>query len=188
MIEPARVAAILLAAGRSERFGSDKLLAPLAGKPVALHAARRLAEVGTRWRIAICREESPLVDALAAFGFEVLVNRDPSRGLSSSLALAIERAEATGAEAALVALGDMPFLSAAHLSALLVAFDADRAPVVASAHDGAAMPPALFARSYFVRLREGEGDRGGRALLAGAMLVEADAAELADIDRPEDIR
>ena len=188
MIEAAEVAAILLAAGRSERFGSDKLLAPLAGEPVALHAAERLAGLDTRWRVAICREASPLAEQFAALGFDVLINPHPAQGLSSSLALGIAYAEANGARAALVALGDMPFVGAAHLSALLAAFDAGKAPVVASAKEGIAMPPALFARSYFDRLREGEGDRGGRVLLAEATLVAADPDELADIDRPEDMR
>ena len=49
------------------------------------------------------------------------------------------------------------------------------------------MPPALFARSLFGALQTGEGDQGGRALLSGAALVAADAAELADIDRPGDL-
>ncbi|HWW57528.1 MAG TPA: nucleotidyltransferase family protein [Sphingopyxis sp.] len=188
MIEAAEVAAILLAAGRSERFGSDKLLAPLAGEPVALHAAKRLAGLDTRWRVAICREASPLAEQFAALGFDVLINPHPAQGLSSSLALGIAYAEANGARAALVALGDMPFVGPAHLSALLAAFDAGKAPVVASAKGDTAMPPALFARAYFGRLREGEGDRGGRVLLAGATLVAADPDELADIDRPEDMR
>ena len=49
------------------------------------------------------------------------------------------------------------------------------------------MPPALFARSLFETLRGGEGDRGGKTLLADAALVHAGADELADIDRPGDI-
>ena len=51
------------------------------------------------------------------------------------------------------------------------------------------MVPVLraFARSLFGALQTGEGDQGGRALLSGAALVAADAAELADIDRPGDL-
>jgi molybdenum cofactor cytidylyltransferase len=50
------------------------------------------------------------------------------------------------------------------------------------------MPPAIFGREYFTALQEAKGDRGARDLLVDATRVAADPAELADIDRPEDIR
>ena len=187
MIDPADVAVILLAAGRSERFGSDKLLAPLDGVPVALHAARRVAGLATGWRIVVCRADTPLDPEFAALGFERIVNPDPSLGLSSSLALGIARAAATGAKAALVALGDMPFVGPAHFAKLFSSFDHASAPIVASARNGVAMPPALFDRTYFQVLREGQGDSGARSLFAGAVLVAGDPDELADIDRPGDL-
>lgn len=188
MIEASEVAVLLLAAGRSERFGRDKLLAKLEGVPVLLHTATRLAALETGWRVAVCRENSPLVEDLTALGFDVIINRDPSRGLSSSLALAAARAEAVGAGAALVALGDMPFVSLGHFSALLSTFDPAAAPIAASDRHGVAMPPAIFGREYFAALREATGDRGARDLLVDATRVAADPAELADIDRPEDMR
>jgi len=187
MIDPAEIAVVLLAAGQSERFGSDKLLVPLQGIPVALHAAARLAAMGTGWRFAVCREASPLAAELDALGFDVVVNPDPARGLSSSLALGVERAELVGAKAVLVALADMPFVSAGHLAALLASFDPVTAPVVASERAGVPMPPALFSRNVFDDLRASKGDQGARDLLRRAARVAADPHELADIDRPEDI-
>lgn len=188
MIDAGEVAVLLLAAGQSERFGSDKLLAPLGGIPVAVHAARRLAALPTERRIAVCREAGLLAGELAALGFDIVINPEPARGLSSSLALGIERAEAVGANAVLVALGDMPFVSADHFAALLAAFDPVTAPIVASDKAGVAMPPALFDKAFFQDLRDGEGDRGARALIRTAARVAANPSELADIDRPEDIR
>ncbi|WP_428630815.1 nucleotidyltransferase family protein [Sphingopyxis sp.] len=188
MIDPAQVAVLLLAAGRSERFGSDKLLVPLDGVPVALHAAAPLIALGTGWLIAVCREASPIAPELVELGFEIVVNPDPARGLSSSLALGIERAEALGATAALIALGDMPFVSPAHLAVLLASFDRASAPIVASARHGVGMPPALFDKALFGDLRTSEGEQGARSLIRAAKLVAADPDELADIDRPEDIR
>ncbi len=187
MIEAAKVVAILLAAGRSERFGSDdKLMAPLDGEPLVLHAARRIVELASSRRIAVCQNaDGLLANRLAALGFEIVVNPHPERGLSHSLARGIEAAGDVGA--ALVCLADMPFVTTGHLDALLARFDADTAPVVASARGDTPMPPALFAQSLFGALQAGEGDQGGRALLAGAVLVAADAAQLADIDRPGDL-
>ena len=188
MIEASRIAAILLAAGRSERFGSDKLLALVRDEPVALVAAKSLAAIAPGRLIAVCRAGSDVAAMLSDLGFEIVTNPDPGRGLSSSLALAIGRAEELNVEAALVALGDMPFVGQAHIRSLLRAFDSAKASIVASGRDGTAMPPALFARSHFGALRNVESDSGGRRLLAGALLVGGDPGELADIDRPEDLR
>lgn len=188
MIEATKVAAILLAAGRSERFGTDKLLAMIAGEPVAVRAARALLSIGPQWRIAICRQGSPLTNPLETLGFEIALNPDPTRGLSSSLALGIERAAKAGADAALVALADMPFVTGRHLSSLLDGFELDGAPIVASTRGASPMPPALFDRRYFPQLVAGRGDVGARDLLTGARLVAGDPDELADIDRPQDMR
>ena len=79
------------------------------------------------------------------------------------------------------------FVGTGHLRKLMARFDPVKAPVVASTNGEAAMPPALFARALFETLRSGEGDRGGKALLADAALVPAPAGELVDIDRPDDL-
>jgi molybdenum cofactor cytidylyltransferase len=190
MINACDIAAILLAAGQSRRFGaSDKLVTPLAGEALALHAARQIVELAPGRRIAVCPDtDGALARQLAALGFDIIANPDSDHGLSHSLALGIAAAAQGHEAAALICLADMPFVSTGHLHRLMARFDADDAPVVASSNGSAAMPPALFARSHFDRLRASEGDRGGKALLAGAALIPASADELADIDRPEDLR
>lgn len=189
MIDATNIAAILLAAGTSRRFGADdKLLAPLDGAPLALHAAQRIVELAPGRRIAICPDDhGMLARALAELGFEIVANPHPECGLSQSLSCGITAATAGPEAAALICLADMPFVSAGHLHNLIDRFDVTNAPIVASTNGEAAMPPALFARSLFETLRGGEGDRGGKALLADAALVHAGANELADIDRPGDI-
>lgn len=189
MIAASQVAAVLLAAGRSERFGAeDKLLAPLDGVPMVMHAARRIAGLSPGRRIAVCNPNSPEVAALlGAFSFEIVTNPDPARGLSSSLSLGIAAAAQGAGEAALVCLGDMPFVSTKHLQALLGGFDSETAPMVATTLGDAAMPPALFARSRFAQLQALEGDRGARDLLAEGVHISAAQKELTDIDRPSDL-
>ena len=189
MVEAANIAAILLAAGTSQRFGTDdKLLAPLAGEPLALHAARHIVKLAPRRRIAVCRDDhGTLAQLLAAHGFEIVANPHPERGLSRSLSCGIAEAARGPDVAAMVCLADMPFVGTGHLRKLIARFDPVVAPLVASTNGHAAMPPALFARPLFEMLRSGEGDRGGKALLADATLVPAPASELADIDRPDDL-
>lgn len=189
MIEAAHVAAILLAAGTSQRFGAeDKLLAPLAGEPLALHAARRIVELAPGRRIAVCPDDHGMLALqFAAEGFEIVVNPHPERGLSQSLSCGIAAAALGPEVAALICLADMPFVSTGHLRELLARFDPSTALVVASSNGDVTMPPALFSRALFETLRSGEGDRGGKPLLANAALVHADADELLDIDRPGDL-
>jgi molybdenum cofactor cytidylyltransferase len=189
VIDAGNIAAILLAAGTSQRFGADdKLLAPFAGEPLALHAARRIALLAPRRRIAICRDDhGTLARLLAAHGFEIAANPHPEQGLSRSLSCGIAEAARGPDMAAMVCLADMPFVGTGHLRKLIARFDPVEAPVVASTNGDAAMPPALFARALFETLRSGEGDRGGKALLADAALIHAAAGELVDIDRPSDL-
>ncbi|MGH6693870.1 nucleotidyltransferase family protein [Sphingopyxis sp.] len=189
MIDAENIAAILLAAGTSQRFGTDdKLLAPLAGEPLALHAARHIVELAPRRRIAVCRDDhGALARLLEAHGFEIVANPHPEQGLSRSLSCGIAEAARGPDAAAMVCLADMPFVGTRHLRKLIARFDPVEAPVVASTNGDAAMPPALFARALFEKLRGGEGDRGGKALLANAALVHATAGELVDIDRPDDL-
>jgi molybdenum cofactor cytidylyltransferase len=189
MIEADQVIALLLAAGQSVRFGrGDKLLAEVEGKPVVMQAAERIIGLRPARRIAVCNSsEGVAPELLARLGFEILVNRHPERGLSSSLSLGVGEAARGAGAAALICLADMPFVSLAHLQRLLARFDETTAPVVASARDGLAMPPALFGRAKFQRLQRAEGDQGGRDLLGMAALVDASASELADIDIPQDL-
>lgn len=186
MIAAREIVAVLLAAGESRRFGmANKLLASLNGKPVAAHASGMLAKCGFRALIAVCSDDD--VGAVTAtHGFAIVRNVAPKMGLSHSLALGVASVP-PGAQAVLICLADMPFVSDLHLRALRAAFDVERAPVVASDLDGRPMPPALFDRSRFAALRDLQGDRGARDVLIAAVRVPAGADVLADIDYPCDL-
>lgn len=179
-----RVAGLLLAAGLSRRFGpGDKLAAPLDGVALGLHAARALAEAGCAPLVAVTGTAAP---DYAALGFAVHANPAPEAGQAGSLAIGVAAARAAGAEAVLVALADMPRVSAAHLRAVIAAGHGADARV-ASVTGALASPPALFGRDWFDALEGLGGDRGARALLDGAVRVAAPFAMLADVDTPDDL-
>ena len=178
-IEPQKVAALLLAAGRSERFGGPKLQADLNGAPLGLHAARRVADVPFAQHIAVTGPNAP---DYAPLGFHIIATDDLGAPQSHSLALGISALD--DVEACLVVLADMPFITRAHIEAMLAAFDGG---VLASTAGGAHMPPALFPRATFERLKALTGDQGGRGLFKDARLIAADPASLRDIDTPADL-
>ena len=100
---PEPIAAVVLAAGLSTRFGGDKLLYPYAGKPLAAHIADTLAGMPLDWRIAIVPPApSPREALFRERGFELVANPDPQQGMGASLALGAQRATELGAAALLV--------------------------------------------------------------------------------------
>lgn len=177
-----RVAAILLAAGRSTRFGAaDKLATPLEGIPLGGHAARTLLRLGLSVRLVVTGaggSDWP--------GFERVLNDRPEAGMGRSVALGVAAARARGAAAVLIALADMPRVPEAHFRRLL-ARDLRADTLVASTDGDRRLPPALFGARWFAHLEVLEGDRGARALLERAELVETSPDALVDVDRPADL-
>ena len=184
MMAYADIAVALLAAGQSVRFGSDKLLAEIDGEPLGLKAANTLMNLGFGHHFAVCRTDGDLAAHYARLGLTVIINDEPKRGQAHSLHLAVEGAIATEAKALLVILADMPFVSSAHLMALVAAFEGS---ITASTNGQTSMPPAIFPREDWPDLLATSGDAGARGLLTNAKLVAASCEELRDIDVGADL-
>ena len=174
---------VLLAAGQSSRFGGDKLSALLGGKPLALHAVEALAPVPFASRIAVV---SGTRLNLAGEGYHIVRNPDPAAGQGQSLRLGVVAACASGVQAVLVALADMPCVTAAQVMRLFDAAEGLDA-VVASSDGERPMPPALFGAAHFQSLTSLDGDAGARALIRSGHHVLAGPHELVDIDTREDL-
>jgi molybdenum cofactor cytidylyltransferase len=179
-IDPSRVSVILLAAGRSTRFGADKLRQPLAGRPIAHHAAHTLSRIPFAQRIAVVRSAD--LD-LASFGF-VTVSVEQGAPISASIARGVAAADEGGCDACLIALADMPIVPERHFRALL---GSHVGAVTATISGNLRSVPAVFARTMFPELRGLSGDRGAAGLLAGAATVAAEAAWMRDVDTIEDL-
>lgn len=176
------IAVAVLAAGRSERYGADKLMVPLGGIPLGLRIGNTLSTLDFGWRFAICGTGSSLRDPYSKLGFTVIENATPEDGQSHSLHLAVRAAQETAAKALLVVLGDMPFVTAEHLEEIGASH-----VLTASTTGSTPMPPALFPRALWPDLLGTNGDSGARQLLRQAHLVTASANELRDIDVPQDL-
>ncbi len=178
-MNPASIALVLLAAGRGERFGGGKLGVPLAGKPLARHAADALRAIGFGAHIAVINADTPPLP-----GYAMVTLDPPGAQQSQSLALGIAAAQANGALAVMVALADMPLVPPAHIEAMIAAFDGDR---LASQGPHSMMPPALFGAHHFAALCTLGGDRGAGALLRGAPALPLSETAALDVDRAEDL-
>lgn len=176
---------VLLAAGRSARFGNtgSKLDADLWGRPLGLHIAVALAELPFRERVAVVGESR--LD-YGRHGFRVLLNGHADEGMASSVRLGVRSAQDMGARAVMLALADMPRVTASLARRLFNAAEGS-ACVVASSDGKRSMPPVIVGRDRFDQLREVRGDRGARDLIATGRQVVVDPAELVDVDTAEEL-
>ena len=175
---------VLLAAGQSRRFGdANKLDEEFLGRPLGLHVAVALQDMPFRERIVV--RDDCAID-YAQLGYRVMTNPDPARGMASSLGIGVACAKEQGAEAVLIALADMPRVTAAHIYRMFDVTDG-RDSVVASSNGLDAKPPALFGRDRFDQLLALRGAMGARDLVRGGRHVVTSDAELIDIDTPADL-
>jgi len=184
MIEPETTALILLAAGKSARFGpSDKLTQMFLGQPLGMHVVTALEAVPFARRVAV--RDGVQLD-YAARGYHEVRNTHPEKGLSLSVRLGLEAACGPGIEAVLITLADMPRVTAAQIYRL---FDAQNGPdTIAASSDGVnPKPPVLFGASRFDALAKLEGDEGARDLIRAGRHVVAHPDELIDVDTEEDL-
>jgi molybdenum cofactor cytidylyltransferase len=144
MLPIERTAVLLLAAGLSTRFPrGDKLLAPLAGKPLIAYAVDLAAALPFASRFAVVPEgEGPLARLLASRDFRLVRNPDPAAGRDSSLRLGLRAALDDAPAGVLVLLGDMPAVTVAHIERLHAEADQERAAI--SSTGRVPMPPVLI--------------------------------------------
>ncbi|WP_435167471.1 nucleotidyltransferase family protein [Falsirhodobacter sp. 1013] len=170
----------LLAAGASRRFGAeDKLLAPLQGRPLVAHAAKRM----TRAALDHCFAVVSSAEVAQAVGVDTVMI-PAGGGQADSLVAAVRHLPDTTTHL-LILLGDMPYLEDEDL-ALILSGDGPRCAVA----DGHVSPPALFPREWFPRLLTLRGDEGAGKLLRHHPEAHCPLppASLRDIDRPDDLR
>jgi molybdenum cofactor cytidylyltransferase len=175
---------VLLAAGASRRFGDgNKLDEDFLGRPLGLHVAVALEDMPFQERIVV-RDDCGI--DYAAHRYRVMTNPDPSRGMASSIGIGVACAKEQNADAVLIALADMPRVTAAHIYRM---FDVTEGPasVVASSDGLDARPPALFGRDKFDELLALDGAMGARDLVRGGKHVVTADTELIDIDTPADL-
>ena len=176
---------VLLAAGRSQRMGDlgSKLDEPFLGRALGLHVAVALEDMPFKERVAVVGRARC---DYAAHGYVTVRNDDPELGLGRSVALGVERARALGAEAVVIALADMPRVTATHVWQLIEAADGPDA-IVASSDGRSPKPPAVFGRARFDTLLALEGDAGARDMVRAGKHVVTTPAELIDVDTPEEL-
>lgn len=183
-----RIAAIVLAAGRSTRMGHFKLLADLGGVPMVRRVVETVRAARVTEVIVVSGHDATAVEAaLAGLGVRLVDNPRFAEGLATSLGVGLA-AVAPETDGVLVALGDMPQVTTATLDALIAAFVPGE--VVVPVSGGEIGNPILWPRAAFADMARLTGDAGARRLLPAfdghvRRVDVGDPGIFADVDTPE---
>jgi len=191
----ANIRGVLLAAGYSKRFGSNKLLHPLspgsenAGVPIALASARHFVEALPEPIAVIRPRAQKLGKLLRDAGCNTVVCKNAAEGMGVSLAEGIRAAP--DAHGWVVALADMPYLKPDTIRVVARGLT-EGAMIAAPAYRGERGHPVGFARRFLEELSGLRGDAGARDILKAhpdwVTLYEVDdPGVLRDIDEPSDL-
>lgn len=186
-----KLAAVVLAAGASSRYGAPKQLLRIAGESLVRRAARAALDAGCEVAV-ITGAHAPLVTAeLKDLPLRLLHNADWEQGMGGSIACGfndlLRRADA--APAALLCLADQPLVGVGELQRLMEQYRAAPNRIIISDYGDARGPPCLFPAEFYAELAALKGPAGARAVLAAHPSRVATAAvpqAAADIDTPED--
>jgi molybdenum cofactor cytidylyltransferase len=187
-----RIAAVVLAAGRSTRMGGpNKLLERIRARPlVRIAVEEALASRASEVIVVVGHQRAEVEKALAGLPVRLVHNPEFAEGLGTSLKAGIAAVPAE-ADGVIVCLGDMPQVDASLIDRLIAAFDPDRgALVVVPTFQGKRGNPVLWARRFFPDLMTIEGDVGARHLIGrygeAAVEVPVDGkGAFVDIDTPQ---
>lgn len=195
-----RIAALVLAAGRSTRMGTAdglsraKLLEPIGGKAMVRHVVEAALQSRVTKTIVVTGHRGDEVRAtLGDLAVAIVPNPRFADGLATSISAGLTALQglAGDIDGVVVLLGDMPRVSTHIIDRLIAAFSPDDGrAIVVPTHAGQRGNPVLWGRSLFGQLTTLSGDTGGRALIQGhaERVVEVDVGTPAihlDIDTPE---
>lgn len=184
---------LVLAAGRSTRFGCSKLMHHLPnGLPMIEQSLANLkAEFNplTELCVALDGQDLALQQHLDGLGYHYAEVQADESSMSGTLRFAISTY--ANAEAWLIALADMPYIRRSTISKIRQCMRSDR--IVVPLYNKVAGHPVAFGCKFKSQLLQLEGDQGAKAVIranADAVLhLEVDdPGILADIDYLTDIR
>ena len=191
-----KYALILLAAGQSVRFGSDKLKAVVEGEAMYESAISRFeAFQGFKSYVVTGKEEITL--SAESAGYTVVCNKEPEKGISLSVKLgltkAIEDADENGTplRGVLFSVCDQPRLKKSTIQRIINTAFHNPGKIVCAGEGTRNGNPVLWDKRFFDKLLELDGDIGGKKILKENLdslkIVPVQAGELQDIDRKEDL-
>ena len=188
------IAAVLLAAGASKRFGKDnKLLSDLGGEPLIRRVAEAVVCSGVEVVVVTGCDRLVIEKALEGLPLRFAHNLNWESGMGSSIAVGV-MALGQQVEGAFVIPGDLPFLTSDLIKDLTAAFMESRGALITfpATWSGEQRNPVLWPRRYFASLALLSGSQGAKHLLQNCLdsqkqALVLDEGAFIDVDAPEDL-
>jgi molybdenum cofactor cytidylyltransferase len=183
------VGILLLAAGSSPRFGSDKRFALLPNnKSIIDNTLQQISK--THLPVTVCLKPTDigLQKSLTEKNISWTVNETASLGMGSSIAAGIS--SCMHWDATLIALADMPYVASNSYES--IAAIASKENIIIPRYYNKRGNPVCFGSSFSSQLTELNGDKGGKDIVlsnqyAVIEVALADEGILKDIDKPSDL-
>ena len=182
---------ILLAAGQSMRFGSNKLLHQLNhGTPMVLASVRHLHNVLTQTTAVVEDAHNEVAKLLAQEGVQVVENPLASKGMGTSIACGV--ASNPGAQGWVIALADMPSIPESVIQSVVTGLERG-SDIVAPVYREMRGHPVGFSARYAQALLQLHSDEGARSVIQensnSLELIETtEKGVIVDIDAPESMQ
>lgn len=181
-----RIGCLVMAAGNAVRFGKNKLAAEYKGKSLI---ERTLEAIPRELfsEVAVVTQYEDISEAAHTFGFEVIQNQAPEKGISETIRLGTRALYSCDAIIYMVA--DQPLLQKASVRKVVSAWEENPGKIVGAACCGKKGNPCIFPRKYFDELLALTGDHGGstviRAHREALLTTDICEQELMDVDTEE---
>ena len=186
---------VFMASGFGRRFGSNKLLYPINGKPLYTHALSSLIDAINELKgditislVVVSQYNEILEEALKNSAIAVF-NPDSDRGITASIKLGINNLPKSDHYAFFVA--DQPYLNTETTVTFLKHYLKNGKPIGCVTDSVVSGNPVVFSSVFLPELLALEGDKGGKQIVIkhpeDVFYYKVSSCELFDLDKPEDI-
>lgn len=183
---------VLLAAGTSTRFGSNKLLYKYKGKYLVEYVLQTLAKVEALYpvEVVVVSRFLEVSNLCQKYHFKYIVNNDYDKGITSSIHLGLENTE--NISDCMFLTADMPYLSANTIVTFIKNYLQSDRNLATITCGGECYNPCIFNKLYFAQLLTLKGDSGGKRIIRAnydfVYKYEVSALEVKDIDYIQDLK
>jgi molybdenum cofactor cytidylyltransferase len=164
------ISAIVLAAGKSTRMGGrQKLLLQIGGKTIIEKTVNNLLKSRVDEIILVLGfERNSVKKIFSAYDDErlkIVINPDFDTGMGSSISAGLEKIN-TNSGAAMICLGDQPFIEPEVIDLLIDCYNKGQKGIVVPVSDKEIRGhPCIFSLKYYSKLKTIQGDIGARKII-----------------------
>lgn len=163
-----KIAAIILAAGKSRRFGTMKQFVQLNEKPLFMYPLERAIKMALHPIVLVGNPNTAkMKDHITSLNVNYTENDHYELGLSSSIIHGLDTIK-ENIDAVIILLADQPFITLEVIKKMIDTYHSEYDQgirIVRPYYEGKAGHPVLFDQSFFQQLRTIRGDQGGKNII-----------------------